>query len=95
MHWKAITAKTKLEQDKGKVKGIAKRRWLAILNRVVREGLIKKQTCAQRFNGGEGRRHSYPWRKIFPSKGNSWCKGPVAGVYKVAELRRTAEGHEF
>lgn len=67
---------------------------------MIRKGLTwdltcdKMLTCEQRFKGGERGSHSYSWRKNLPSKENSQCKGPVAGVYNMAELRRTG-GDEF
>ena len=48
-----------------------------------------------RFKGGEKGSHFYSWRKNLSSRGNSQCKGSVAGMYRVAELRRTLRGDEF
>ena len=47
-----------------------------------------------RFKGDEKGSHFYSWRKNLSSRGNTQCKGSVAGMYRVAELRRTLRGDE-
>ena len=46
-----------------------------------------------RFKGDEKGSHFYSWRKNLSSRGNTQCKGSVAGMYRVGELR-TLRGDE-
>lgn len=52
----------------------------ASLDGVIKEGFTEEVTFEQIPQGGEGVNPVNIWEKGTPGRGNSTCKGPVAGV---------------